>query len=220
MPVPARASEFAEHSDESLKEESRTHTEGERKISVPEDRDKEIHSSDGNDLDKLDAHKEQPPDDDEQVLEPLPGRDPQIQTPKPRIKQLKQLLRHTNSLNQLPEFGIETEYEPELESLMENIDVWGLNIFDVHKFSSEHSLTCVMFKIFKERNLLEIFDIPSRKLVNYLLTLEAHYLNVPYHNSMHAADVTQAVHVLLLSPALDVSISPEFLNSTSPKRYL
>ena len=63
-----------------------------------------------------------------------------------------------------------------------------------------------MFKIFKERNLLQIFDIPPRKLVNYLLTLEAHYLNVPYHNSIHAADVTQAVHVLLLSPALDVSL--------------
>lgn len=54
---------------------------------------------------------------------------------------------------------------------------------------------------------MQTFDISSRKLVNYLLTLEAHYLNVPYHNSMHAADVAQAVHVLLLSPALDVSMS-------------
>ena len=107
MPVPARASEFVGHSDESLKEESRTDAEGERQILVSEDRDNEIHSSDGKDLDKLDAHKEKPLDDDEQVLEPLPGRDPQIQTPKPRIKQLKQLLRHTNSLNQLPEFGMD-----------------------------------------------------------------------------------------------------------------
>jgi cAMP-specific phosphodiesterase 4 len=53
---------------------------------------------------------------------------------------------------------------------------------------------------------MHTFDISSRKLVNYLLTLEAHYLTVPYHNSMHAADVAQAVHVLLLSPALDVSV--------------
>lgn len=55
---------------------------------------------------------------------------------------------------------------------------------------------------------MQTFDISSRKLVNYLLTLEAHYLNVPYHNSMHSADVSQAVHVLLLSPALDVSSLP------------
>lgn len=38
------------------------------------------------------------------------------------------------------------------------------------------------------------------------MTLEEHYLNVPYHNSTHASDVTQSVHVLLLSPALDVSL--------------
>lgn len=59
---------------------------------------------------------------------------------------------------------------------------------------------------------MQTFDISSRKLVNYLLTLEAHYLNVPYHNSMHAADVSQAVHVLLLSPALDVSFELFLLN--------
>lgn len=52
---------------------------------------------------------------------------------------------------------------------------------------------------------MQTFEISPRKLISYLLTLEAHYLNVPYHNSMHAADVSQAVHVLLLSPALDVS---------------
>lgn len=61
---------------------------------------------------------------------------------------------------------------------------------------------------------MQTFDISSRKLVNYLLTLEAHYLNVPYHNSMHAADVSQAVHVLLLSPALDVSIFIALIQTT------
>lgn len=40
-----------------------------------------------------------------------------------------------------------------------------------------------------------------------MMTLEEHYLNVPYHNSLHAADVVQSVHVLLLSPALDVSLA-------------
>ena len=40
-----------------------------------------------------------------------------------------------------------------------------------------------------------------------MMTLEEHYLNVPYHNSLHAADVVQSVHVLLLSPALDVSLN-------------
>lgn len=37
------------------------------------------------------------------------------------------------------------------------------------------------------------------------MTLEDNYLkDVPYHNSLHAADVTQSTHVLLNSPALEV----------------
>lgn len=39
------------------------------------------------------------------------------------------------------------------------------------------------------------------------MTLEDHYhANVAYHNSLHAADVTQSTHVLLSTPALDVNI--------------
>jgi hypothetical protein len=79
----------------------------------------------------------------------LVAHDPQIQTPQPKIRELKQLLRHTNSLNQLPDYGVETQSEAELGALMDQIDVWGLNIFEVHKYSQEHSLTAVMYKIFK-----------------------------------------------------------------------
>lgn len=44
--------------------------------------------------------------------------------------------------------------------------------------------------------------------VTYVMTLEDHYhANVAYHNSLHAADVTQSTHVLLSTPALDVSTS-------------
>lgn len=43
-------------------------------------------------------------------------------------------------------------------------------------------------------------------MVTYMLTLEDHYhQDVAYHNSLHAADVLQSTHVLLATPALDVS---------------
>ena len=39
-----------------------------------------------------------------------------------------------------------------------------------------------------------------------MMTLEDHYhSDVAYHNSLHAADVAQSTHVLLSTPALDVS---------------
>lgn len=46
--------------------------------------------------------------------------------------------------------------------------------------------------------------------VTYVMTLEDHYhANVAYHNSLHAADVTQSTHVLLSTPALDVSATTD-----------
>lgn len=63
-------------------------------------------------------------------------------------------------------------------------------------------------RLLQERDLLKTFRIPVDTFVTYVMTLEDHYhANVAYHNSLHAADVTQSTHVLLSTPALDVSIS-------------
>uniref|UniRef100_A0A673GY13 3',5'-cyclic-AMP phosphodiesterase n=1 Tax=Sinocyclocheilus rhinocerous TaxID=307959 RepID=A0A673GY13_9TELE len=62
----------------------------------------------------------------------------------------------------------------------------------------------------KERDLLKTFRIPVDTFITYVMTLEDHYhANVAYHNSQHAADVTQSTHVLLSTPALD-ACDPEF----------
>lgn len=38
-----------------------------------------------------------------------------------------------------------------------------------------------------------------------MMTLEDHYVkDNPFHNSLHAADVTQSTHTLLNTPALEV----------------
>ena len=40
------------------------------------------------------------------------------------------------------------------------------------------------------------------------MTAEDHYVkDNPYHNHLHAADVTQSTHILLNSPNLDVSFN-------------
>lgn len=50
--------------------------------------------------------------------------------------------------------------------------------------------------------------------ITYVMTLEDHYhANVAYHNSLHAADVTQSTHVLLSTPALDVSKCQHVISS-------
>lgn len=62
--------------------------------------------------------------------------------------------------------------------------------------------------LFQERDLLKTFKIPADTFVAYMMTLEDHYhADVAYHNSLHAADVAQSTHILLSTPALDVSLS-------------
>lgn len=63
-----------------------------------------------------------------------------------------------------------------------------------------------LFLSAQSRDLMKTFQIPSQVFIRLMMTLEDHYHpEVPYHNSIHAGDVAQSVHVLLLSPALDVS---------------
>jgi hypothetical protein len=53
-----------------------------------------------------------------------------------------------------------------------------------------------------------------------MMTLEDHYhSDVAYHNSLHAADVAQSTHVLLSTPALDVSSYGLFCIPTHPSFF-
>jgi len=122
-------------------------------------------------------------------------------------------LQHTNSLStitaKVPKYGVHTTQEEELSQYLDNIDVWGIDVFKISEFSNLRPLTAVTFTVFQDRDLLTIFKIPPSNLLALLLTLEDHYLkDVPYHNSTHAADVTLSMNALLNSPALESVFTP------------
>ncbi|XP_077065320.1 3',5'-cyclic-AMP phosphodiesterase 4B isoform X2 [Siphateles boraxobius] len=101
-------------------------------------------------------------------------------------------------------FGVKTDLEDLLSKDLENINKWGLNIFNVSEHSHHRPLTCIMYAIFQERDLMKTFKIPVDTFVTYMMTLEDHYhADVAYHNSLHAADVAQSTHILLSTPALE-----------------
>ncbi|XP_076353073.1 3',5'-cyclic-AMP phosphodiesterase-like isoform X2 [Tachypleus tridentatus] len=120
-----------------------------------------------------------------------------------QISGVKKPLCHTNSLAKLPKHGVDTLMEEELGQQLEHVDKWGVDVFKIGEYSNNRPLTAVTYTIWMNREILKTFDIPSKTAINYLMTLEDHYLKIPYHNSSHASDVTQCVHVLLFSPALD-----------------
>ncbi|KAL1005122.1 hypothetical protein UPYG_G00054840 [Umbra pygmaea] len=121
-------------------------------------------------------------------------------------------LSHSSSLaSSVPRFGVNTDHEDQLAKELEDLDKWSFNIFSVAEFSNSRPLCCIMYTIQGncsacpgERDLLKTFRIPVETFVTYVMTLEDHYhSNVAYHNSLHAADVTQSTHVLLSTPALN-----------------
>lgn len=121
----------------------------------------------------------------------------------------KPVLQHSNSITRLPKYGVPcspgTDSEEKLGRSLCGINRWGLDIFEIADLTCNRPLTTVMYAIFKQRELLSCFQISATTFLNCMFTLEEHYQQVPYHNSMHAADVAQSVHVLLSSPALEVN---------------
>ncbi|XP_006898904.1 PREDICTED: cAMP-specific 3',5'-cyclic phosphodiesterase 4A [Elephantulus edwardii] len=148
----------------------------------------------------------------DQPATPWQRRPPQQPPPPvPHLQPMSQItgvkkLTHGSSLDNasIPRFGVKTDQEELLAQELENLNKWGLNIFCVSDYAGGRSLSCIMYTIFQERDLLKKFRIPVDTMVTYMLTLEDHYhADVAYHNSLHAADVLQSTHVLLATPALD-----------------
>ncbi|KAK5613559.1 cAMP-specific 3',5'-cyclic phosphodiesterase 4B [Crenichthys baileyi] len=137
----------------------------------------------------------------------------EVEIPSPTLKDKPMIhisgvrkLSHSSSLSSasMPRFGVNTDHEDELAKELEDLNKWSFNIFRVAEFSNNRPLSCIMYAIFQERELLKTFRIPVDTFVTYVMTLEDHYHgNVAYHNSAHAADVAQSTHVLLSTPALD-----------------
>lgn len=127
------------------------------------------------------------------------------------ISGLKRPLKHTNSFTgeHVPLHGVETPHEEELGKLLSDIDKWGIDIFRIGELSNNRPLTCVAYTAFQSRDLLKSLAIPPKTFVTFMMTLEDHYVkDNPFHNSLHAADVTQSTHTLLNTPALESVFTP------------
>ena len=122
-----------------------------------------------------------------------------------KVKKSDRILDQSFSL---PTHGVYTKQEERLGMHLSQINTWGLDIFRLNELSNGLPLTAIAFKIFKERNILQEFQIQPHTLINYFSSLEKNYLSVPYHNSNHAADVMQSTHVLLSLPSLKHLFSP------------
>lgn len=89
------------------------------------------------------------------------------------------------------------------DSLIENMSNWNFQIFELVQKMGERSgriLSQVMYTLFQDTGLLELFNIPVLQFMNYFHALENGYRDIPYHNRIHATDVLHAVWYLTTRP--------------------
>lgn len=90
---------------------------------------------------------------------------------------------------------------------MKEVCTWSFNPFYLNEVSEGHALKYVGFELFNRYGFMDRFKVPLTALENYLSALEVGYSkhNNPYHNVVHAADVTQSSHFMLSQTGLAVS---------------
>ncbi|XP_073347570.1 dual specificity calcium/calmodulin-dependent 3',5'-cyclic nucleotide phosphodiesterase 1A isoform X1 [Pagrus major] len=95
-------------------------------------------------------------------------------------------------------------YPPSVISVLKNVDKWSFDVFALNEASGEHALKFIFYELLTRYDLISRFKIPISAVVSFVEALEVGYSKHknPYHNLMHAADVTQTVHYLLLKTGM------------------
>uniref|UniRef100_A0A673WAE0 Phosphodiesterase n=1 Tax=Salmo trutta TaxID=8032 RepID=A0A673WAE0_SALTR len=91
-------------------------------------------------------------------------------------------------------------YPPAAIAALKDVDKWSFDVFVLHEASSEHALKFLVYELLTRYDLINRFRIPVSSLVSFVEALEVGYSKHrnPYHNLIHAADVTQTAHYLML----------------------
>lgn len=72
---------------------------------------------------------------------------------------------------------------------------WDMDIFQLERESNGRPLSVFAFHAFEQLNFFDgEFKIPRDKFARFILAVESDYLDVPYHNKLHGADVMQSTY--------------------------
>lgn len=93
--------------------------------------------------------------------------------------------------------------EAQVEALLERIEEWDFNIFEIAELTGGHPLFFVSSALFNKHDLLNKFNIDEMKFKRFITVMESGYDNrQPYHNSTHASDVLQTLNYFITKGGL------------------
>ncbi|KAM4687565.1 high affinity 3',5'-cyclic-AMP phosphodiesterase 7A isoform 1-T1 [Discoglossus pictus] len=109
-----------------------------------------------------------------------------------------------NSLHILDE-----DYNGQAKCMLEKVGNWNFDIFLFDRLTNGNSLVTLTFHLLSHQGLIQHFQLDMVKLRRFLVMVQEDYQSQnPYHNAVHAADVTQAMYCYLKEPKLAKSFTP------------
>ncbi|MGH0160185.1 UNVERIFIED_CONTAM: hypothetical protein FKN15_074592 [Acipenser sinensis] len=99
-------------------------------------------------------------------------------------------------------------YPPAVVEVLKDVDKWSFNVFALNE-AGGHALRFLVYELFTRYDLISRFRVPISALLNFVEALEVGYSKYknPYHNLVHAADVTQTLHYFMVHTGLMHSLT-------------
>mmetsp|Transcript_44544 Transcript_44544/g.127703 ORF Transcript_44544/g.127703 Transcript_44544/m.127703 type:complete len:596 (-) Transcript_44544:61-1848(-) len=95
-------------------------------------------------------------------------------------------------------FFLDDDVSEDLVTALSQVaSIQSFDVFHVSELSAQRPLLHVGITIMSHRGLLRVFHVKSAKFVSFISEIEALYLDNPYHNKLHAAEVVQTTHAFL-----------------------
>ncbi|XP_036377216.1 high affinity cAMP-specific 3',5'-cyclic phosphodiesterase 7A isoform X3 [Megalops cyprinoides] len=103
---------------------------------------------------------------------------------------------------------LDDDYTGQAKCMLEKVGSWNFDIFLFDRLTNGNSLVSLTFHLFNHYGLIELFQLDMVKLRRFLVMVQEDYHRQnPYHNAVHAADVTQAMYCYLREPKLSKSLT-------------
>ncbi len=131
------------------------------------------------------------------------GDDPSNRAPIRRLDTLRAIANRVDGDSRRKSvfvaLSLQLSDEDELKLMLSKLDTWNFDPIALHKLTKSRSLFATGFALMQRYDLVTRFSIDERKLHNFLEALEAGYMDNPYHNSTHAAQVAHSAHYFLVT---------------------
>ncbi|KAI4539239.1 hypothetical protein MG293_010631 [Ovis ammon polii] len=135
---------------------------------------------------------------------------------KKKVKRLLSFQRYFHAsrllrgiIPQAPLHLLDEDYLGQARHMLSKVGMWDFDIFLFDRLTNGNSLVTLLCHLFNSHGLIHHFKLDMVTLHRFLVMVQEDYHSQnPYHNAVHAADVTQAMHCYLKEPKLASFLTP------------